>query len=81
MAITIGLGLAVARKFSARELMASPDLESERVSASDTGGVPITSPVEVEKGLAAADRGEFVEHEDIRKLSRYPNPTIYCPRP
>jgi predicted transcriptional regulator len=29
---------------------------------------------EVEKGLAAADRGEFVEHEDIRKLidNRYP---------
>ncbi|HZC81040.1 MAG TPA: hypothetical protein VE222_04875, partial [Nitrospiraceae bacterium] len=23
---------------------------------------------EVEKGLAAADRGEFVDHEDIRKL-------------
>jgi predicted transcriptional regulator len=29
---------------------------------------------EVEKGLAAADRGEFVEHEDIRKMidNRYP---------
>lgn len=29
---------------------------------------------EVEKGLAAADRGEFVEHEDVRKLidHRYP---------
>jgi predicted transcriptional regulator len=29
---------------------------------------------EVDKGLAAADRGEFVEHEDIRKLidSRFP---------
>ena len=29
---------------------------------------------EVEKGLAAADRGEFVEHEAIRALieSRYP---------
>ena len=29
---------------------------------------------EVEKGIAAADRGEFVEHEDVRKLidSRYP---------
>ena len=29
---------------------------------------------EVEKGLAAADRGEFIEHEDISKLidSRYP---------
>jgi len=29
---------------------------------------------EVEKGLAAADQGEFIEHEDIRKLinSRYP---------
>jgi predicted transcriptional regulator len=29
---------------------------------------------EVEKGLAAADRGELIEHEDIRKLidSRYP---------
>jgi predicted transcriptional regulator len=29
---------------------------------------------EVEKGLAAADRGEFVEHDDIRKMidSRYP---------
>ena len=29
---------------------------------------------EVEKGLAAADRGEFVDHEDIRKLidHRYP---------
>jgi len=29
---------------------------------------------EVEKGLAAADRGEFVEHEEIGKLidSRYP---------
>ena len=29
---------------------------------------------EVEKGLAAADRGEFVEHDDIRKLidHRYP---------
>jgi len=28
---------------------------------------------EVEKGLAAADRGEFVEHDDIRKMidSRY----------
>jgi predicted transcriptional regulator len=23
---------------------------------------------EVEKGIAAADRGEFVDHEDIRKL-------------
>ena len=30
---------------------------------------------EVEKGLAAADRGEFVDHEDVRKLidSRYPD--------
>ena len=29
---------------------------------------------EVEKGLAAADRGKFVEHEEIRKLidRRYP---------
>jgi predicted transcriptional regulator len=29
---------------------------------------------EVEKGIAAADRGEFIEHEDIGKLidSRYP---------
>ncbi len=29
---------------------------------------------EVEKGLAAADRGEFVEDEDVRKLidRRYP---------
>ncbi len=29
---------------------------------------------EVEKGLEAADRGEFVEHEEIRKVikSRYP---------
>jgi predicted transcriptional regulator len=29
---------------------------------------------EVEKGLAVADRGEFVEHEQVRKLidSRYP---------
>ena len=29
---------------------------------------------EVEKGLLAADRGEFVEHSDIRKMidSRYP---------
>jgi predicted transcriptional regulator len=29
---------------------------------------------EVEKGLAAADRGELIDHEDIRKLidSRYP---------
>jgi len=28
---------------------------------------------EVEKGLAAADRGEFVEHDEVRKLmdSRY----------
>jgi predicted transcriptional regulator len=30
--------------------------------------------LEVDKGLAAADRGEFVEHDDIRKMidSRYP---------
>lgn len=29
---------------------------------------------EMEKGLAAADRGEFVEHGEVRKLldSRYP---------
>jgi len=29
---------------------------------------------EVEKGLAAADRGEFVDHADVRKLidSRFP---------
>lgn len=29
---------------------------------------------EVEKGLAAADRGEFVDHEDVGKMlnSRYP---------
>jgi predicted transcriptional regulator len=29
---------------------------------------------EVEKGLAAADRGEFVDHEDVKKLidRRYP---------
>ena len=29
---------------------------------------------EVEKGLAAADRGELVDHEDVRKLidGRYP---------
>ena len=29
---------------------------------------------EVEKGLAAADRGELLDHEDVRKLidSRYP---------
>jgi predicted transcriptional regulator len=25
---------------------------------------------EVEKGLAAADRGEFVDHEAVKKLSR-----------
>ena len=30
---------------------------------------------EVEKGLAAADRGEFVEHDEVRKLidNRYPD--------
>jgi len=30
---------------------------------------------EVEKGLAASDRGEFIDHEDIRKLidRRYPS--------
>ena len=30
---------------------------------------------EVDKGLAAADRGEFVEHDDVRKMieSRYPS--------
>jgi predicted transcriptional regulator len=29
---------------------------------------------EVNKGLAAADRGDFIEHDDVRKLidSRYP---------
>jgi len=29
---------------------------------------------ELEKGLAAADRGEFIEHEEIRKIidGRYP---------
>ncbi len=29
---------------------------------------------EVEEGLAEADRGEFIEHEDVRKLvdRRYP---------
>lgn len=29
---------------------------------------------EVEKGLAAADRGEFIDHDDVRKLidGRYP---------
>ena len=29
---------------------------------------------EVDKGVAAADRGEFVEHDDVRKMidSRYP---------
>ncbi len=29
---------------------------------------------EVEKGLAAADRGELIDHEDVRKLidGRYP---------
>jgi predicted transcriptional regulator len=29
---------------------------------------------EVEKGLAAADRGQFVDHEDVKKLidRRYP---------
>lgn len=29
---------------------------------------------EVEKGIAAADRGEFVDHEDVKKLidRRYP---------
>jgi predicted transcriptional regulator len=29
---------------------------------------------EVEKGLAAADRGEFVDHDEVRKLinERYP---------
>ncbi len=29
---------------------------------------------QVEKGLAAADRGEFVDHEDVKKLidRRYP---------
>lgn len=29
---------------------------------------------EVDKGLAAVDRGEFVEHDDVRKIieSRYP---------
>jgi predicted transcriptional regulator len=31
-------------------------------------------PGEVEKGIAAADRGEFIEHADVRTLidSRYP---------
>jgi predicted transcriptional regulator len=30
---------------------------------------------EVEKGLAAADRGEFIEHDAVRKLidTRYPD--------
>ena len=30
---------------------------------------------EVNKGLAAADRGDFIEHDDVRKLidSRYPD--------
>jgi predicted transcriptional regulator len=30
--------------------------------------------LEVEKGLAAADRGEFIAHEDVKKLidRRYP---------
>ncbi len=34
---------------------------------------------EVEKGLAAADRGELIDHEDIRKLidSRYPGDFLY----
>jgi predicted transcriptional regulator len=29
---------------------------------------------EVERGLAAADRGEFIDHEEVKKLidSRYP---------
>lgn len=29
---------------------------------------------EVDKGLAAADRGEFVEHDDVRRMieTRYP---------
>jgi len=34
---------------------------------------------EVEKGLAAADRGEFIEHEDIKKMidRRYPNRILH----
>ena len=29
---------------------------------------------EVEKGIAAADRGEFVAHEDVKKLIDGPHP-------
>src|SRR5208283_5513132 len=52
-ATPIGLGLAVARKFNARSLMASPDFESDWVSPSAITDVPFTSTV-VAAALATA---------------------------
>ncbi len=60
----------------------SPGLPPSRVAIQLAGAEAVERLVnhdewfvrEVEKGLAAADRGEFIEHEEIGKLidGRYP---------
>jgi len=72
------------------EVTLTPDLEAKLTRLANEQGRKVEALVleaaermvdydewfigEVEKGLAAADRGEFIEHEDIGKLihSRYP---------
>jgi predicted transcriptional regulator len=46
-----------------------PDLRAKRLVNYDEWFLR-----EVDKGLAAADRGEFVDHSDVRKMidERYP---------
>jgi len=72
------------------EVTLTPDLEAKLTRLANEQGRKVEALVleaaermvdydewfigEVEKGLAAADRGEFIEHEDIGKLinRRYP---------
>lgn len=64
------------------EIQLTPDLEAKLARLAAKRGSDAQRFVdydewflrEVEKGLAAADRGEFIDHEDIRKLidRRYP---------
>jgi predicted transcriptional regulator len=72
------------------EVQLSPDLEAKLSRMAAERGAPAEALIEeaierlldheewflreVDKGLAAADRGEFVEHDHIRRLidTRYP---------
>jgi predicted transcriptional regulator len=83
-------GMQLGRKLAGMEVHFNPDQEAKLSRMAAAQGRAAEALVqeavdrlldydewflrEVEKGLRAADRGEFVEHSDIRKIidSRYP---------